>query len=176
MVANALLTNPTLFSGENITTMVCAQRWIDICFNSTLTKEEYERVLLLENYTPFIRERPYNLTFQCFHHHLVFMLEKLMPRRKRREFNAYTTFKQVLDFLHHEFNLAPKLFTAEEYYKNCNTDVNYLEHLSVSDNLYLDVTENEYDYDVKKGKYFENKTSFSHVEEDDSVSLDGLFS
>ncbi|XP_060526990.1 tRNA-dihydrouridine(20a/20b) synthase [NAD(P)+]-like [Cylas formicarius] len=44
MVANGILANPTLFSGTNVTPMRCVQDWLDICYNSTLGVQEYEKL------------------------------------------------------------------------------------------------------------------------------------
>ncbi|GJQ81056.1 hypothetical protein Trydic_g21864 [Trypoxylus dichotomus] len=72
MVANSILTNPMLFSDSEKVDSSCIQNWLDICYNSTLSEYEYTKVVN----TKTIAEKPPHLTFQCFHHHLVFMLEK----------------------------------------------------------------------------------------------------
>lgn len=74
MAARGILTNPALFAGHSVTPLACVQDWVTI---STATA------------TPF----------QCFHHHLVFMLEKVLPKPERLVFNIIKTKELVLDFL-----------------------------------------------------------------------------
>lgn len=74
MAARGILTNPALFAGYPITPLACVQDWVTI---STTT----------------------GTSFQCFHHHLVFMLEKVLPKSERLIFNVIKTKELVLDFL-----------------------------------------------------------------------------
>jgi tRNA-dihydrouridine synthase 4 len=74
MAARGILTNPALFAGHSVTPLACVQDWVTI---STATA------------TPF----------QCFYHHLVFMLEKVLPKPERLVFNNIKTKELVLDFL-----------------------------------------------------------------------------
>lgn len=74
MAARGILTNPALFAGHCVTPLACIQDWVTI---STATA------------TPF----------QCFHHHLVFMLEKVLAKPERLAFNIIKTKELVLDFL-----------------------------------------------------------------------------
>lgn len=37
--------------------------------------------------------------FQCFHHHLIYMLEKIMGRAERRVFNSLASTSAVIEFL-----------------------------------------------------------------------------
>lgn len=159
MVANGLLTNPTLFFGNETTNLQCVQNWLDICYNSTLTREEYLNVQ--NERKPKIKEKPRNLTFQCFHHHLVFMLEKFLPRFKRRIFNNLQCFKDVLEFLDVELNLRPRLFKEDDFYSNCVTNLEYVNRDCVYRELKfencIDLKENYYDFDGNEGQFFKSK-------------------
>ncbi|XP_006609220.1 tRNA-dihydrouridine(20a/20b) synthase [NAD(P)+]-like isoform X2 [Apis dorsata] len=89
MSARGILTNPALFSGYSVTPLNCVQDWLDI--TSTIP-------------TPFT----------CFHHHLVFMLEKILPKKSRMFFNNLHNKTSVLEFLKDTYglkpNINPKLF------------------------------------------------------------------
>ncbi|CAG2063641.1 unnamed protein product, partial [Timema podura] len=74
MAARGLLTNPAMFSGAVVTPVECVQQWL--CLTSVTETH-----------------------FNTLHHHLVFMLEKVLPKPLRLEFNSLKTRKQVLDFL-----------------------------------------------------------------------------
>lgn len=84
MSAGGILTNPTLFSGSSVTTLNCIQDWLDI--------------------TSVI---PTN--FLTFHHHLVFMLEKVVPKTERKIFNVMQDKNSVLNFIEEYFNLTPNV-------------------------------------------------------------------
>ncbi|XP_078053024.1 DNA repair and recombination protein RAD54-like okr [Augochlora pura] len=108
MSARGILTNPALFSGHSITPLSCVQNWLDI--TSTIPTQ-----------------------FLCFHHHLVFMLEKLLPKKNRICFNNLQTKSAVLDFLEEYYGIRPNVNlklsepincifpTANTEYNNCNT-------------------------------------------------------
>lgn len=166
MVANGLLTNPTLFSGSNCTSLECVQQWANICYNSTLDLNKFKKYCLESRHVALIPEKPDNLTFQCFHHHLVFMLEKLLPRNKRRVFNNLQTFSAVLTFLEEELNVVPQLFDISDYFKNCLCNLSY----SNTDEVYHSLKEQylksaflkeqeRYDCDDHEGRYFKNRTA-----------------
>nr|XP_022913059.1 tRNA-dihydrouridine(20a/20b) synthase [NAD(P)+]-like [Onthophagus taurus] len=154
MVANGLLTNPMLFTGSKEITIDCIQKWINICFNSTIKPDDYNSTNKLT-----IKEKPYNLTFQCFHHHLVFMLEKFLPRAKRRIFNDFKRFDQVLDFLADEFKVFPQLFDLEQFEQNQISNLVYNCEINNKENVVC-----EYDYE-KDGNFFKNKVQFDGNEE-----------
>ncbi|XP_044264296.1 tRNA-dihydrouridine(20a/20b) synthase [NAD(P)+]-like isoform X2 [Tribolium madens] len=154
MVANGILTNPTLFTGSSITTTDCIQRWLNICYNTTLDFRDTNRVHT-------ISEKPNNLTFQCFHHHLVFMLEKLLTRSEKRIFNNLQSFRDVLSFIKDKFDLAPQLDNIDDFHnvKLFNLDFGKRHEiyftLKPEDEVFID-----YDlfYDCKsEGKYFKSK-------------------
>ncbi|XP_011310851.1 tRNA-dihydrouridine(20a/20b) synthase [NAD(P)+]-like [Fopius arisanus] len=83
MVANGLLTNPALFSGATVTPLTCIQDWLNI--TSTI---------------------PTN--FLTMHHHLVFMLEKSLPKIQRQIFNNLQTRESSLEFIHSHYGVTPQ--------------------------------------------------------------------
>lgn len=178
MVANGLLTNPTLFTGTNQTSLECVQNWCDICYNSTLDLNKFQRLSTDPNLAPTIPEKPLNLTFQCFHHHLVFMLEKVLPRRKRQIFNNLQKFADVLEFLKNELNIVPRLFSASEFLESCPSNIDYKN----SDEIYellktkfvAEDAENEcgyYDYLENQGSFYEGKVAKTSLGDYDLVDL-----
>lgn len=153
MIANGILENPALFSGVSETPIECVQKWINICFNSTLTDEAYD--VLNQTKTLYtIQERPLFLTFQCFHHHLVFMLEKILPKSKRRVFNTMKKFNEVLHFLNKELNIVPQLFDADEFRKHRPL---YLDYINYSDLTSSKEESSAYVAEANSGKYFKSK-------------------
>lgn len=86
MSARAILSNPGLFAGYNTTPIECVQDWVNL-------------VVAVGD----------AITFQCFHHHLTFMMEKFMRRRVRVQFNNFTTKEEVLEFLEEHFGIVPQL-------------------------------------------------------------------
>ncbi|CAG9772338.1 unnamed protein product [Ceutorhynchus assimilis] len=160
MVANGILNNPEIFMGVKVTSMECVQEWLDICYNSTLTLEVFDKTVSTN--TTVIPEKPFNLTFQCFHHHLVFMLDKILSRRQRQIFNNLKTFSSTLDFLNENFGLRPQLFARERFLKTMPLKLNYDSRNSVYEELKPEVEEAKvgdfitYDYDKCDGKYFKS--------------------
>ncbi|KAH1005558.1 hypothetical protein HUJ04_006518 [Dendroctonus ponderosae] len=165
MVANAILTNPAIFKGEKVTTRQCVQDWLDICYNSTLTMEEHERTVAKDeaNQCYAISEKPSSLTFQCFHHHLVFMLEKILNKKERQVFNNLKQFSTVQEFLAQHLGIRPKLFGREHFVQSLPLNI----HTESRDFLYNELkppeesvcTEYDFLYDSSKsnGKFFEGK-------------------
>lgn len=161
MVANSILTNPTLFSGSDVTTLECVQKWLNICYNSTLDEDDQETIR-------GIPDRPKNLTFQCFHHHLVFMLEKMLTKAQKRVFNNLRNFTDVLAYLEEHFNVIPQLFNKElqSDYKvlNLNYDdkdglYNSLKTDNTSSNNLTNNKSCNYSYEDSDGKFFSSKIS-----------------
>lgn len=154
MVANGLLTNPSLFAGSAITTTDCIQKWLNICYNTTLS---YRNI----NQFPAISEKPNNLTFQCFHHHLVFMLEKILSRQEKRVFNNLQKFQDVLSFIKTKFNLEPQLFDSDNFDKTKLLTLDYTKRdeyyfkLKPKNNV-VEEYDLFYDYN-SEGKYFKSK-------------------
>lgn len=74
MAARGILQNPAMFAGYDSTPLDCVKNWLDI---STRL----------------------GTTYQCFHNHLVYMLERVLPRSERRIFNALASSSAVIDYL-----------------------------------------------------------------------------
>ncbi|XP_011059386.1 PREDICTED: tRNA-dihydrouridine(20a/20b) synthase [NAD(P)+]-like [Acromyrmex echinatior] len=100
MSARGILTNPALFSGYPVTPLVCVQDWLDI--TSTMSTE-----------------------FQCFQHHLVFMLEKILPRKDRVLFNSLQNKSSVLEFLENYYNIKPNASNLTELTR-CNFSTSHV--------------------------------------------------
>ncbi|KAK9883956.1 hypothetical protein WA026_004893 [Henosepilachna vigintioctopunctata] len=149
MVANAILQNPTIFSGRTETSYECVQHWVDICFNTSISPKNYK---LFSNGKSqlTIPERPTNLTFQCFHHHLVFMLEKILPKKKRRIFNNFKRFHEVLEFLKEEMNIVPNLYNVDSFRNRTPLCLDYDDLVVVDD----DFVSSNYNSSNSNGKYF----------------------
>uniref|UniRef100_A0A8C9W1R7 tRNA-dihydrouridine synthase n=2 Tax=Scleropages formosus TaxID=113540 RepID=A0A8C9W1R7_SCLFO len=74
MAARGLLANPAMFAGYEETPLECVWDWVDIA---------------LEHGTPFT----------CFHHHLIYMLERVSSQPERRVFNALSSTSAVIEYL-----------------------------------------------------------------------------
>lgn len=74
MSARGLLQNPSLFTGTAHITKECLRDWINISLS-------------------------YGISFTNFHHHLMFMFERTMPKQERKLFNSYTSLACVIDHL-----------------------------------------------------------------------------
>lgn len=85
MAARGMLSNPAMFVGASVTPFDCIQNWITL-----------------------MHEAGDSITFQCLHHHLTFMMEKLMRRRTRVIFNNLTRKDQVYDFLQQNYDIVPR--------------------------------------------------------------------
>ncbi|XP_046985235.1 tRNA-dihydrouridine(20a/20b) synthase [NAD(P)+]-like [Schistocerca americana] len=83
MSARGILTNPAMFAGYHQTPVECVQEWI------TLAKAM-------------------KVPFKCFHHHLVFMLEKVLAKQDRLIFNCLKDEESVLKYLKDYFDIFPK--------------------------------------------------------------------
>lgn len=94
MVAGGILTNPAIFSGHKNTPVECIQDWLDI--TSTMS-------------TPFM----------CMHHHLVFMLEKVLTKKEKLVFNVLNNKSDVYDFLKERFDIKPRTFEEEYAVTEC---------------------------------------------------------
>ncbi|KAL7976270.1 hypothetical protein Chor_002489 [Crotalus horridus] len=80
MVARGLLANPALFAGYEDTPLQCVQDWVDIA---------------LEQGTPFT----------CFHHHLMYMLERVTSKQEKKIFNVLSSTSAVLDYLRDNYGV-----------------------------------------------------------------------
>lgn len=90
MSANGLLTNPALFSGEPVTPVSCVQDWLDIV-----------------SHIP--------TQFMCMHHHLVFMLEKVLSKSEKKIFNNLQTEESVFNYVKEYFGIEPRPLSGEFY-------------------------------------------------------------
>nr|XP_042704553.1 tRNA-dihydrouridine(20a/20b) synthase [NAD(P)+]-like isoform X2 [Chrysemys picta bellii] len=80
MVARGLLANPAMFAGYEETPLKCIQDWVDIA---------------LEHGTPFT----------CFHHHLMYMMERITSKQEKRVFNVLSSTSAVLDYLNDHYGV-----------------------------------------------------------------------
>ncbi|XP_029142435.1 tRNA-dihydrouridine(20a/20b) synthase [NAD(P)+]-like [Protobothrops mucrosquamatus] len=80
MVARGLLANPALFAGYEDTPLQCVQDWVDIA---------------LQQGTPFT----------CFHHHLMYMLERVTSKQEKKIFNVLSSTSAVLDYLRDNYGV-----------------------------------------------------------------------
>lgn len=116
MSARGILANPALYSGHSVTPLSCVQDWINIT----------ERI---------------TTNFLCFHHHLVFMLEKVLSKKDRLLFNTLQNKADVLEFLEDRYGIKPTMCSSVSSPLACNFDtsririidkkiVNYEDNLS----------------------------------------------
>ena len=80
MAARGILHNPAMFNGESHTPLSCVQDWVDMSLGC-------------------------GISFTLFHHHLMYMMEKLMPKNVRNVFNTLRSTPAVLDFLEEHYNV-----------------------------------------------------------------------
>lgn len=80
MTARGLLQNPAMFAGYEDTPLECVRDWVNM---SIL----------------------YGLPYQFFHNHLIYMLEKILPRPERRVFNALASTSAVVDYLRENYDV-----------------------------------------------------------------------
>ncbi|KAE8742126.1 hypothetical protein FOCC_FOCC012333 [Frankliniella occidentalis] len=83
MAARGMLANPAMFLGCATTPLTCVQDWVNISLDL-------------------------GTIFNCFHHHLVFMLEHVLSKEERRIFNCLKTKSAVLDFLKDTYGITYK--------------------------------------------------------------------
>ncbi|TRY87875.1 hypothetical protein DNTS_006226 [Danionella cerebrum] len=95
MAARGLLANPAMFSGVEETPLKCVWDWVDVA---------------VELGTPF----------SCFHHHLIYMLERITSQPERRVFNNLSSTAAVIDFLQSTFG-SPSENT--HFHEDSNTGV-----------------------------------------------------
>lgn len=119
MSANGLLTNPALFAGYAVTPLVCVQDWLNI--TSAIPTE-----------------------FQCFHHHLVFMLEKILPKKERILFNNLQNKSSVLEFLENYYNIRPNVQFSSIELTKCKFDTSYIERKEKCTDCWEDDTSSDF--------------------------------
>lgn len=86
MAARGLLANPAMFTGYEDTPLECIWDWVDIS---------------LEQGTPFT----------CFHHHLIYMLERVSSQPERKVFNSLSSTSAVIDYLQNTYGPVHDLGT-----------------------------------------------------------------
>ncbi|XP_066995039.1 tRNA-dihydrouridine(20a/20b) synthase [NAD(P)+]-like [Anabrus simplex] len=74
MAARGILANPALFAGHPTTPLDCVKQWVEIALD-------------------------YEVPFQAFHHHLQFMMEKILRKKERVFFSSLKTIESILTFL-----------------------------------------------------------------------------
>lgn len=139
MAASGLLTNPGLFNGTTKTPVSCVKMWME------MKDKQSDRI-----------------TFQCYHHHLVFMLEKVLSRQQKQVFNHLSTFESVDQYLYEHLidstNTEYKNHLDE--YINCEfSDEITLKHSSkcrgCSKSTCYCICK-KYDSNISDGKYFKS--------------------
>lgn len=152
MAASGILTNPALFSEANITPLSCIKLWID------LKNEASDKI-----------------TFQCYHHHLVFMLDKLLSKSEKNYFNSLNTFESVDEYLFKNVlnNYVDNFEVSHslgEFVNCCYSDEITLKHSSKCRGCSKSVCYcicSKYDYNSTDGNYFS-----SYVKDRDEDSID----
>nr|ACQ58097.1 tRNA-dihydrouridine synthase 4-like PP35 [Anoplopoma fimbria] len=84
MAARGLLTNPAMFSGYEDTPLECIWDWVDIAIEQ-------------------------GTQFTCFHHHLIYMLERVSSQPERKVFNSLTSTSAVIDYLQNTYGTVHDL-------------------------------------------------------------------
>ncbi|KAF0030505.1 hypothetical protein F2P81_017236 [Scophthalmus maximus] len=87
MAARGLLANPAMFAGYEDTPLECIWDWVDIA---------------IEQGTPFT----------CFHHHLIYMLERVSSQPERKVFNSLSSTSAVIDYLQNTYGSVQDLGTS----------------------------------------------------------------
>ncbi|XP_073951992.1 dihydrouridine synthase 4 isoform X2 [Choristoneura fumiferana] len=153
MVASGILTNPALFSGAAQTPLDCVKMWMD------LKDQNRDKI-----------------TFLCYHHHLVFMLEKILTKSQKPVFNLLSTFDAVDNYLCENLSIPESInynINLDEFL-TCEFDNEVvLKHSSkcrrCGKSTYYCICQ-KYDCDAADGSFF---TSF--VEDDECDSYCNMF-
>lgn len=119
MSARGILSNPALFSGHPTTPLVCIQDWLDI---TSIVPTE----------------------FQCFHHHLVFMLEKILPKRERVLFNNLQNKSSVLEFLDDYYSIRPSTSFDSIELTKCTFNTSYVQQREKYTRFWEDDTSSDF--------------------------------
>ncbi|XP_006802115.2 tRNA-dihydrouridine(20a/20b) synthase [NAD(P)+]-like [Neolamprologus brichardi] len=88
MAARGLLANPAMFAGYEDTPLQCIWDWVDIS---------------VEQGTPFT----------CFHHHLIYMLERVSSQPERKVFNSLSSTSAVIDYLQNTYGSPSAKMTLQ---------------------------------------------------------------
>lgn len=108
MAGRGLLINPSLFDGTNKTSVNVVQEWLNIC-----------------------NAAGDDVTFQTFHHHLVFMLEKVLPRRIRSSFNNLQTKMAVIESLAELLGIYPETISSNSRKVDCDYNDSFYKSLQM---------------------------------------------
>lgn len=81
MAARGMLANPAMFDGHQNTPEQCVKDWISLALST-------------------------GTSFQCFHHHLTFMLQKVMSRAEQTVFSSLVSTSAVLQFLEDNYDIS----------------------------------------------------------------------
>lgn len=131
MSARAILNNPALFTGYKKCPLSCVQDWINMS----------------------AKQSEQNMTYQTFHHHLVFMMENLFESKvDRMAFNdIHSGRASVYEFLKEKFNIEPQPI---EYPQNIQCQYDDSSYLSLINdaNFWSD-----YSSESTHGKFFLSK-------------------
>lgn len=164
MSARGILSNPGLFAGHQQTELQVVQDWIDLC--ESIGDE---------------------ITFQCFHHHLTFMMDKMIRKKVRVEFNNFTTKQQVLDFLKEHFGVEPRALTADSPKPGQPivaefSETAFRDRLAANKLLEAQLRKQQrreaYSSETSKGKFFtdhSNMEDLTDSEEECSIDCSNLF-
>lgn len=128
MSARSVLANPALFANYPQTPLSCIQDWINIH-----------------------HRQGEKMSYQTFHHHLVFMIENLLTRKDRSRFNEFTKRQQCLDFLKEKLAVEPELIDFPENWP-CHFDDSKYKNL-----MQQDLGNNGYSSESSHGKFFLGK-------------------
>ncbi|XP_070557671.1 tRNA-dihydrouridine(20a/20b) synthase [NAD(P)+]-like [Ptychodera flava] len=99
MAARGILQNPAMYAGYEHTPVKCIQDWVDIA---------------LETGTPF----------QCFHHHLIQMMDHVTCKADKRIFNTLTSVPAILDYLSDNYGIKynPRRHSGKLNHQTINWD------------------------------------------------------
>lgn len=84
MAARGILQNPAMYDraySDELVPLQCVQDWVDISLKC-------------------------GVTFSNFHHHLMYMLERVLAKTERRVFNTLTSTPAVLEYLKHNYGIT----------------------------------------------------------------------
>lgn len=84
MAARGLLSNPAMFTGYEDTPLECVWDWVDIAIEQ-------------------------GTQFTCFHHHLIYMLERVSSQPERKVFNSLSSTSAVIDYLENTYGTVQNL-------------------------------------------------------------------
>lgn len=153
MSARGILANPGLFAGFDTTPLRCVQDWVDIC--ESVGEEA--------------------ITFQCFHHHLTFMMEKLMKRKTRVIFNSFSKREEVMEFLEQEYGIRPSCRNDSQWaghdvgrhMRGEFDETNYKQRVRIENEKRAAEERQQrciYDAEASEGKFFRSKVDGDNID------------